>query len=153
MPFPVMAVSRFSAQHQKDRRKHVRYPVGARVSFTWRIRGTPFRAEGTAQDISLRGAYVVSEVCPPLGAIVQMKIFLPRPSPTAPGLLIVGKLRMQRVESSLGGKRRMGFSVVGKGFAVSTNAQPRLTIVKPQASHKSYTIAERAPLTLWDGET
>ena len=119
----------------------MRYPVGAPAFFTWaRGGGIFFRGEGTTRDVSLQSVYVFSNTCPPVDAIVEMKIVLPRSLP-APGLSIVGRLRTQRVEISLRGKRKMGFSAVGKGFAVSSSPKRQLTIVKPEASHKNQKIA------------
>ena len=98
-----------TTQRHKERRRHVRYPLRTAAFFTWeRSGGTLFRGEGTTRDISLRSVYVLSETCPPIDVIVEMKILLPRPSP-APGLSIVGKLRTQRIEASLGGKKRWAF--------------------------------------------
>jgi hypothetical protein len=115
----------------------VRYPVAAAAFFTWeRTGGTLLRGEGTTRDISLRSVYVLSETCPPIDVFIEMRILLPRPSP-APGLSIVGKLRTLRIEGSLRGKRTMGFSAVGKGFAMSSSPNRRLTIMKPGASHKN----------------
>jgi PilZ domain-containing protein len=121
---------------EEERRKHVRYEVRVPVFFSWKRRGgAVFRSEGITRDISLRGAYVLSAICPPVDTFIEMEILLPRPLP-APNLLIVGKVRIQRVESSLTKKRDRGFSAVGSGFVVRTSLRCRPAIVRPEAPNK-----------------
>jgi hypothetical protein len=122
-----------ATERRKERRKHVRYPVRVPVFFCWKKRGgAVFRSEGITRDISLRGAYVLSAMCPPVDTFIEIEIPLPMPLP-APKLLIVGKLRIQRLESSLKKKRDRGFSAVGSGFVVRTSSRCRPAIVKPEA--------------------
>lgn len=121
---------------RKDRRKHVRYPVRVPVFFSWKkLGGAVFRSQGITRDISLRGAYVHSAICPSVDTVIEMEIPLPRSLP-GPNLLILGKVRIKRVESSLKKKRDRGFSVVGSGFVVQTSSRCRPAIVKPEAPNK-----------------
>ena len=123
------------AERRKERRKHVRYPVSVPVFFSWKMSGgAVFRSEGITRDISLRGAYVHSAICPPVDSVIEMEIPLPRSQP-GPNLLIVGKARIQRVESSLKKKRDRGFSAAGSGF-VRTSSRCRPASVKPEAPNK-----------------
>lgn len=122
---------RRAGEQRKERRKHVRYHVRVPVLFTWKKRGgAVFRCEGITRDISLRGAYVLSAICPPVDTFIEIRIILPR-TLLAPNLLIAGKLRIQRVESSRKKKKSTGFSAVGSGFVVRSNSRLRPAIVKP----------------------
>ncbi len=128
-------VSRATEQ-RKERRKHVRYPVRLPVFFSWKKRGSAVvPCEGITRDISLRGAYVLSAIYPPVATVIEMEILLPR-SLRAANLLIVGKVRIQRVERASRKKLGSGFSAVATGFAVRTNSRWLPTIVKPEAPSK-----------------
>ena len=50
-----------------------------------------------------------------MDTVIEMEIPMPRSLP-GPNLLIVGKVRIERVESSLKKKRDRGFSAVGTGL-------------------------------------
>jgi hypothetical protein len=91
-------------------------------------------SEGITRDISLRGAYVHSAICPSVDTVIEMEIPLSR-SLAGPNLLIVGNVRIERVESSLRKKRDTGFSAVGSG-SVRTSSRCRPAIVKPEAPNK-----------------
>ena|SRR5579863_4611967 len=125
-----------ATKQAKERRKHVRYPVRVPAFFNWKKSGgAVFRGEGITRDISLRGAYVHSAICPSMDTVIELEIPLPRSQP-GPNLLIVGKARIQRVECSLKKKRDRGFSAVGSAFVVRTSSHCRPVIVKPEAPNK-----------------
>jgi PilZ domain len=114
---------RRATDQPKERRKHIRYPVGAAVFFSWRKgERSSFRSEGMTRDISLRGAYVSSATCPPVDTVVEMEIFLPQPLPR-PSLLVVGRLRTRRIENLPKGLKGIGFAAVGRGFVVSLSSR------------------------------
>jgi hypothetical protein len=122
-----------ATEQRKERRKHVRYPVRLPVFFSWKKRGSAVIAcEGITRDISLRGAYVLSANCLPVDTVIEMEILLPR-SLRKPNLLIVGKVRIQRVERASRKKLGTGFSAVASGFAVRTSSRWLTAIVKPEA--------------------
>ena len=63
-----------------ERRTALRYPLRLPVVFSWqdadgRIQG----CDGYSRDLGSRGIYVYAEQVPPLGASVEMNVFLPRP--------------------------------------------------------------------------
>jgi hypothetical protein len=90
----------------------VRYPFRLPVFFSWKKRGSAVvPCEGVTRDISLRGAYVLSAFCPPVATVIEMEILLPR-SLRAANLLIVGKVRIQRVERASRKKLGTGFAAV-----------------------------------------
>lgn len=104
--------------------------------FSWKKRGGIFfRGEGITRNVSLRGAFVLTPICPPVDASVEIEIALPRPQP-APSLVIVGKLRVQRVEGSPTKKRGRGFSAAGSGFVVQTSSPQRPAILKLESPSK-----------------
>lgn len=120
-----------ATEQRKERRKHVRYPVRLPVFFSWKKRGSAVvPCEGITRDISLRGAYVLSAICPPVATVIEMEILLPR-SLRKPNLLIVDKVRILRVERASRKKLGTGFSAVATGFAVRTSSRWLTAIVKP----------------------
>jgi len=93
-----------------ERRKVTRYPVRAFVFFTWReTRGPRLRGEGVTRDISASGAYVFSSARPPLNAVLQVEILLPRPSGRG-AALIKGKMVVLRVDGETGARGESGFA-------------------------------------------
>jgi hypothetical protein len=124
-----------ATEQRKERRKHVRYPVRLPVFFSWKKRGNAVAVvpyEGITRDISLRGGYVFSAICLPVDTVIEMEILLPR-SLRKPNLLIVGTVRIQRVERAARKKPGTGFSAVASGFAVRTSSRWLTAIVKPEA--------------------
>jgi hypothetical protein len=101
-----------ATEQRKEQRKHVRYPLRLPVFFSWKKRGSAVvPCESVTRDISLRGAYVLSAFCPPVATVIEMEILLPR-SLRAANLLIVGKVRIQRVERASRKKLGTGFAAV-----------------------------------------
>ena len=125
-----------ATEQRKEQRKHVRYPLRLPVFFSWKKRGSVVPCEGVTRDISLRGAYVLSAFCPPVATVIEMEILLPR-SLRAANLLIVGNVRIQRVERASRKKLGTGFSAVASGFAVRTSSRWLTAIVKPEAPSKA----------------
>jgi hypothetical protein len=125
-----------ATEQRKEQRKHVRYPLRLPVFFSWKKRGSAVVAcEGITRDISLRGAYVLSAICLPVETVIEMEILLPR-SLRKPNLLIVGKVRIQRVERASRKKLGTRFSAVASGFAVRTSSRWLPAIVKPEGPSK-----------------
>lgn len=66
------------AQHAGDRRKGKRFRLRLAVLFSWRdSQGTLQSGEGWSRNIGSRGIYVRTNTAPPLGASLEMNIFLP----------------------------------------------------------------------------
>jgi len=85
------------------------------VIFRWsRSRKDRFQGEGTTRDVSLAGAYVFSETCPPVNTMVQMEIILPSLS-TAPSTRMRAEMKVLRVDGDISSERPGGFSLA-KGF-------------------------------------
>jgi hypothetical protein len=119
-----------------ERRRHFRFRMRAPATFTWEKSGSGLsKGEGITRDVSVKGAYVYSETCPPVNAVVHMEILLPSFSRAAK-VAIGAKMRTRRVERPLPGKRKRGFSVVstGKGFVSQRNPQLPTRAGKPRRS-------------------
>ncbi|MFY9532298.1 MAG: PilZ domain-containing protein [Candidatus Acidiferrales bacterium] len=103
-------------------RKSMRYPVKARVSFWWKDEdGNQRQGEGTSRDISETGTFVVAPACPPLGADVELRIFLPALPNVTSALRMQLAGRVLRVEQTAAGKGSSGFAVLTKDAILREN--------------------------------
>ena len=63
-----------------ERRGATRFRLRLAVVFSWRDEhGIVQGSEGWSRDLSSRGIYVRAETVPPVGAAVEMNVFLPEP--------------------------------------------------------------------------
>ena len=63
-----------------ERRTALRYPLRLPVVFSWQDDvGRVHGCDGYCRDLGSRGIYVTAQLVPPLGASVEMNVFLPRP--------------------------------------------------------------------------
>jgi hypothetical protein len=63
-----------------ERRTALRYPLRLPVVFSWQDdSGRVHGCDGYCRDLGSRGIYVTAQLVPPLGASVEMNVFLPRP--------------------------------------------------------------------------
>jgi hypothetical protein len=69
-----------------DRRSAARFRLRLVVALSWKDdSGVVSGCDGYSRDINSRGIYVQSEISPPLGAYVEMNVFLPKNgAPTRP---------------------------------------------------------------------
>jgi hypothetical protein len=95
----------------QTRRKSIRFPLQTPVIFWWTNEfGKRQQAEGHSRDISEAGTFILAANCPPLGAIVGLRMDL-QALPNAKGAsLIEYEGQVVRVERPNGEK--------GNGFAV-----------------------------------
>lgn len=64
-----------------ERRNSKRFRLRLAVVFSWRdAQGIVQSGEGSSRNISSRGIYVRTTFAPPLGAAVEMNVFLPQPA-------------------------------------------------------------------------
>jgi len=62
-------------------RNRVRYRLFADAVFAWEgPQGNRFFGEGITRDISVSGAFIFTRTFPPVGAILELEIFLSPPS-------------------------------------------------------------------------
>ncbi len=97
--------------------------------FRWNARENgQFQGEGITRDMSVSGAFVLTATCPPPNADVQMEVFL-RLSDGESKALMKADMTVLRVEHSVAGSNRSGFSVVGKGFSLRTFSERATRLV------------------------
>jgi hypothetical protein len=91
----------------------MRFPVVASVFFRWKdANGNEHRGEGTSRDISETGAFVLTAVCPPLDADIELRISLVGLlKTTTAGRMELGG-RVLRVEQTAAGGGIGGFAVL-----------------------------------------
>ena len=75
-----MAVRPTPVSRVAERRTALRYPLRLPVVFSWQDEtGRVHGCDGYCRDLGSRGIYVTAQLVPPLGASVEMNVFLPRP--------------------------------------------------------------------------
>jgi hypothetical protein len=83
-----------------ERRTALRYPLRLPVVFSWQDdAGRVHGCDGYCRDLGSRGIYVTAHLVPPLGASVEMNVFLPRPGHSTRPSEILAIGRVVRSES------------------------------------------------------
>ncbi len=101
-----------------DRRRTTRYKLTAPVNFSWRNPGeSEHRGQGFTRDISADGTFVLTDTCPPPGALIQIEVLFPAMEKNS-----VLKMRAQgkvsRVEAVDGDETNRGFAATCKSFVL-----------------------------------
>lgn len=98
-----------------DRRKRMRFPLVARVEYSWAdATGSTWHGRGQTVNISERGALIGSPVVPPEGTTVEIRFFLPPISTDHPkSVEFLMKATVVRVENkgAASAGRENGFAV------------------------------------------
>jgi hypothetical protein len=95
-------------------RKSMRFPVEAHAEFWWwDEKGVYRKTAGRSRNVSVRGAFVVTTVCPPVGAKVGLTVSIPDSPDTSDALRIELAGRVLRVEQSPTDLQDCGFAVLG----------------------------------------
>jgi hypothetical protein len=90
-------------------RKAKRYQLSALALFMWAPQsGTPHSGRGVTRDINTFGVYVQTDAMPPVGALVQMEIVLPKLADNSPGMHLHGEGVVLRCDH--GGAHESGFA-------------------------------------------
>ena len=100
---------------QMELRNRLRYRLSADAVFSWEgPQHKQLLAEGRTRDISVAGAFIFTRTCPPVGATLDLEIFLSRPADKR-GRTVQIKTQAQviRVEHSDGAE---GFAAVSHDF-------------------------------------
>jgi hypothetical protein len=104
-----------------EQRKSNRYALRAPVLFEWAPQNEePQSGRGVTRDINTFGVFIVTDTLPPVGALVQMDILLPKLEAPGFGMSLAGEGMVLRVESS-GSERG---STNEPGFAASVQFYP-----------------------------
>lgn len=98
-------------------RNRVRYRLSADAVFAWHgPQGKRLLAEGLTRDISVAGAFIFTRTCPPVGATLDLEIFLPS-SPALQNRMVQIKTvaSVIRVEHEF---NREGFAATSQDFTL-----------------------------------
>jgi hypothetical protein len=87
-----------------------------------------FQAEGATRDISVNGVFVLTGICPPANALIQMEVLLPV-SDGASKARMKSEMTVLRVEHDIVDTKRSGFSAIGKGFSLRTFSKKASRVV------------------------
>jgi hypothetical protein len=101
-------------------RNRVRYRLSADAVFAWEgAQHGRLLGEGVTRDISLTGAFIFTLTCPPVGATVQLDVFLSQTlSPARKRVRIKTEATVIRVEHS-------GFAAVSQDFTLLFDSNRR----------------------------
>jgi len=92
-------------------RKAKRYRLRAPAHFLWAPQdGKPQSGKGVTRDINASGVYVLANELPPVGALVQLDILLPKLGDPGVGMSLAGEGVVLRVEPQGTGTSRGGFA-------------------------------------------
>jgi hypothetical protein len=105
----------------KQPRKAIRFPLEAPIVFRWADSGTEKQGEGRTHDISETGAFVLSSMCPPVGAEISFNIFLPLLPDFEPKTRVEAMGRVLRVEQARGLEGRDGFAILSEHVFLRVN--------------------------------
>jgi hypothetical protein len=106
-------------------RNRVRYRLSADAVFTWDGPSQLLRGEGITRDISVAGAFIFTRTCPPVGATLELDIFLsPAPGGAGRTVRIKTEASVIRVEHSVTAE---GFAAVSQDFTLLFDSNKRNT--------------------------
>jgi len=106
-------------------RRAKRYRLSATALFEWvPEKGAPHNGEGVTRDINASGVYVVTDALPPVGALIQMEVLLPKLENPGVGMILAGEGEVLRVEP----RGTRGVATIGGGFAASVHFYPEATV-------------------------
>lgn len=100
-----------------EHRESVRYPLSARAVFSWQdSEQNKLRGEGLTRDVGLAGAFIFSLTCPPVGATVEVDLFLPPVHGAVPTVRLKARAQVRRVDRAVTREEQNGFAVASEGF-------------------------------------
>ncbi len=112
-------------------RKSKRYRLLAPVSFLWkRPDGLLQEGTGTIRDISDRGVFIIGETGPPVGAHLDVEVYLPSLETGGGAVQLHGEGTVMRVDREA--EYTKGFAAV---VAFQTGAASGPTVVNPRVVH------------------
>lgn len=105
-------------------RNRLRYRLSADAVFVWEgAQHGRLVGEGVTRDISLSGAFIFTRTCPPVGATLELDIFLyPARGGSGKTVRIKTEARVIRVEHSTGAE---GFAAVSQDFTLLFDSNTR----------------------------
>ena len=103
-----------------ERRNAVRYRLRVPAVFRWENEGVCSHNEGLTRDISVKGAYLLSNGCPPLRCDVKVGIIVSG-SAGNPVAWLRGAMQVSRIDDQSDGSH--GFSLTGTPFTLSSEEE------------------------------
>jgi hypothetical protein len=101
-----------------DRREDPRFNLNVPVRFLWKVPATePRSGTGTTRDASLKGVFVFTDACPPVGSAVRLNVMLPSAAGGSE-LVMRAQATVVRVESTNGAKALAGFAAATKRYVI-----------------------------------
>jgi hypothetical protein len=101
-------------------RKSKRYRLTAPAAFMWAPpNGTAQSGRGVIRDINTFGVYVQTDSMPPIGALLQMEIVLPKLTDSGPGMRLHGEGIVLRCD--YGGAVECGFAASAQFYPESAD--------------------------------
>ncbi len=92
-------------------RRAKRYRLSVPALFTWAPQeGKPRNGKGVTRDVNASGVYVLTDVLPPVGALVQLDILIPKLEDPGFGMSLAGEGVVLRVEPQGAGTSEAGFA-------------------------------------------
>ncbi len=96
-------------------RNRLRYRLSADAVFAWEgPQRNRLVGEGVTRDISVAGAFIFSRTCPPVGAIVELEVFLSSGVGSTRRVHVKTQAKVIRVEHSAA----EGFAAVSHDFTL-----------------------------------
>jgi hypothetical protein len=101
-----------------DQRRHDRQRIRASIKYSWRsVQGRRLYGIGLTRDFSAGGLFVMTDVAPPLGAIIHCEIDFAVSIPTSK-IWIRAKGNVSRVEQSSTAGQAGGFAMLTRRVEV-----------------------------------
>jgi hypothetical protein len=105
-------------------RNRVRYRLSADAAFAWEgAQQSRLLGGGITRDISVAGAFVFTATCPPVGATIELDVFLsPAIGSAKKGVRIKTEATVIRIEHYPGAE---GFAVVSQDFTLLFDSETK----------------------------
>jgi hypothetical protein len=104
-------IERISNTKAIEMRKVARYRLVTKVSFMWALQcGQSLSGEGITRNINISGVYIMTDGLPPVGAFIQMDIFLPNLTDAGSGMQLYGEGVVLRAEPRDADSSESGFA-------------------------------------------
>jgi hypothetical protein len=114
-----------TAKMTRPARTAIRFPLKASVTFFWQDdAGETHDGRGQSRDISEHGLFVFSEMCPPLGSRVLLRILIEEPPEVARTLRMQVNGHVLRVDQPTSEARMCGFAILTGEAMLKENDDP-----------------------------
>jgi hypothetical protein len=106
------SVASAKSESSLRRRRDLRYPVAAEVTFRWSTRSSMLgEGNGQSRDVSQGGAFILARSLPPVGSAIDLTVQLPAWQVGAASLRMEMTGEVVRVELPPGHEGNWGFAV------------------------------------------